>query len=81
MCACILKISNASPTQIVAYKIEAATAALRRYMVRPARGMIEPGKSVEVSVCLNYEQARVENVDLATVRDRFQVVTLGVEVM
>lgn len=39
----------------------------------------EKGKTVEVSVLLNYEQARLEHVDLATVRDRFQVVAVGIE--
>lgn len=37
------------------------------------------GKTQEVSVLLNYEQARLEGVDLATVRDRFQVVAVGIE--
>lgn len=41
--------------------------------------MIEPGKSTEVAVLLNYDQARSEGVELSTVRDRFQVVAIGIE--
>lgn len=77
VCTSVMKLANASATQMVAFKVK--TTALKRYVVRPNVGVIEPGKAVEVSVLLNYEQARVENVDLATVRDRFQVVAIGIE--
>lgn len=48
-------------------------------MVRPPLGVVEPGKKVEVSVMLNYVQAHKDGVDLAAVRDRFQVVAVGIE--
>lgn len=77
VCTSVMKLVNSSTTQLVGFKVK--TTALKRYVVRPNVGMIEPGKSVEVSVLLNYEQARAEKVDLATVRDRFQVVAVGIE--
>ena len=55
------------------------TNALDRYVVRPPLGVVDPGKMVEVHVMLNFVQAHKDGVDLAAVRDRFQVLAVAIE--
>ncbi len=78
MCTSTLRLENRDASQLVAFKIK--TTAVKRYVVRPNVGILLPGKFVEVAVLLNYDRARLEGVDLATVHDRFQVLSVAVDV-
>jgi hypothetical protein len=78
VCTSILRLENKDATQLVAFKVK--TTAVKRYVVRPNIGILLPGKSVEVAVLVNYDRARQEKVDLSTVHDRFQVLSVVVDV-
>ncbi len=77
VCTCNLRLENKDATQLIAFKVK--TTAVKRYVVRPNLGILLPGKSVTVAVLLNYDRARADGVDLATVHDRFQVLSVTVD--
>lgn len=74
----MLRLENRDPAQLIAYKVK--TTAVKRYVVRPNVGVLLPGKAVDVAVVHNYERARAEGVELSEVHDRFQVLSVAVEI-
>eukprot|EP01128_Nolandella_sp_AFSM9_P001593 TRINITY_DN1181_c0_g1_i2.p1 TRINITY_DN1181_c0_g1~~TRINITY_DN1181_c0_g1_i2.p1 ORF type:complete len:205 (-),score=36.22 TRINITY_DN1181_c0_g1_i2:365-979(-) len=70
-------LHNSDATSAIAYKVR--TTAPKRYMVRPGTGTVPPLKSAEITVFLNLLKDPPKNNDVSTLKDKFQVQEVNVD--